>query len=98
MKNYVLTAIALLVLLASTIADAQWRSKTHDEYKALTGVDVKIDGDLGEWDGVLDTGQRHRLENLSAALNLKVSVAKLEPLRNTPAANGTARKITKPAS
>ena len=55
MKNYVLTAIALLVLLASTIADAQWRSKTHDEYKALTGIDVKIDGDLGEWDGVLDT-------------------------------------------
>ena len=41
-------------LLASTIADAQWRSKTHDEYKALTGLDVKIDGDLGEWDGILD--------------------------------------------
>ena len=54
MKNYVLIAIALLVLLASTVADAQWRSKTHDEYKALTGIDVKIDGDLGEWDGVLD--------------------------------------------
>ena len=55
MKNHVLIAIALLVLLASTVADAQWRSKTHDEYKALTGIDVKIDGDLGEWDGVLDT-------------------------------------------
>ncbi len=54
MKNYVLIAIALLVLLASTVADAQWRSKTHDEYKALTGLDVKIDGDLGEWDGILD--------------------------------------------
>ena len=55
MKNYVWIAIALLVLLASSVADAQWRSKTHDQYNALTGVDVKIDGDLGEWDGVLDT-------------------------------------------
>lgn len=55
MKNYIGFATALLVLLASTVADAQWRSKTHDEYKALTGIDVKIDGDLGEWDGVLDT-------------------------------------------
>ena len=55
MKNYIFIAIALLVLLASTVAEAQWRSKTHDQYKALTGIDVKIDGDLGEWDGVLDT-------------------------------------------
>ena len=55
MKNHILVVIALLVLLASTVADAQWRSKTHDEYNALTGIDVKIDGDLGEWDGVLDT-------------------------------------------
>ena len=55
MKNYIWIATALLVLLATTVADAQWRSKTHDEYKALTGIDVKIDGDLGEWDGVLDT-------------------------------------------
>ena len=55
MKNYVWIAIALSALLINTVADAQWRSKTHDEYKALTGVDVKIDGDLGEWDGVLDT-------------------------------------------
>ena len=55
MKNYALIAIALLVLLASTVADAQWRSKTHDEYKALTGIEIKIDGDLGEWDGVLET-------------------------------------------
>ena len=54
MKNYIWIATALLVLLASTVADAQWRSKTHDEYKALTGLDVKIDGDLGEWDGILD--------------------------------------------
>ena len=55
MKNYIWIAMALSVLYISTVADAQWRSKTHDEYKALTGVDVKIDGDLGEWDGVLDT-------------------------------------------
>ena len=54
MKNYVWIATALLVLLVSTVADAQWRSKTHDEYKALTGIDVKIDGDLGEWDGILE--------------------------------------------
>ena len=54
MKNHILIAIALLVLLASTVADAQWRSKTHDEYNALTGIDVKIDGELDEWDGVLD--------------------------------------------
>ena len=54
MKNYISIATALLVLLASTVADAQWRSKTHDEYKALTGLDVKIDGDLGEWDGILE--------------------------------------------
>ena len=54
MKNYIWIATALLVLLTSTVADAQWRSKTHDEYKALTGLDVKIDGDLGEWDGILD--------------------------------------------
>lgn len=55
MKNYALITTALLVLLASSVADAQWRSKTHDEYNALTGLDIKIDGDLGEWDGVLDT-------------------------------------------
>lgn len=54
MKNYIWIATALLVLLTSTVADAQWRSKTHDEYKALTGLDVKIDGDLGEWDGILE--------------------------------------------
>lgn len=55
MKKHVLIATALLVLLANTVVDAQWRSKTHDEYNALTGVDIKIDGDLGDWDGVLDT-------------------------------------------
>ncbi len=54
MKNYVWIAIALSALLINTVADAQWCSKTHDEYKALTGIDVKIDGDLGEWDGILD--------------------------------------------
>ena len=55
MKKYILIALALSVLGANTIADAQWRSKTHDVYNALTGLDVKIDGDLDEWDGVLDT-------------------------------------------
>ena len=59
MKNHILIATGLFVLLVgvglpSPYAEAQWRSKTHDEYKALTGVEVKIDGDLGEWDGILD--------------------------------------------
>lgn len=58
MKRHVLIATALSVLLVSTIADAQWRSKTHDEYKALAippGVDIKI-GDFSEyWEGVFET-------------------------------------------
>ena len=42
MKNYILIATVLLLLLVgagllSPDADAQWRSKTHDEYNALTG-------------------------------------------------------------
>lgn len=55
MNKHVLTTVALFVLCASTIADAQWRSKTHDVYNALIGVEVKLDGELDEWDGVLDT-------------------------------------------
>ena len=35
-------------------ADAQWRSKTHDVYNALVGIDVTIDGALNEWDGMLE--------------------------------------------
>ena len=37
MNKHILIAITLFVLYASTIADAQWRSKTHDVYNALTG-------------------------------------------------------------
>jgi len=50
-----LFTIALLVFGTHTIADAQWRSKTHDVYNALTGIEVKLDGEFDEWDGVLDT-------------------------------------------
>lgn len=55
MKKHVLIATALLILASNTIADAQWRSKTHDVYNALTGINVKIDGELDEWEGVLET-------------------------------------------
>lgn len=57
MKKQSFIAITLVLLLLSSLAQAQqhWRSKTHDEYNALTGVDVTIDGDLNEWDGVLET-------------------------------------------
>ena len=44
---------AMAIILLSTIpADAQWRSKTHDKYEVRTGVDIKIDGKLGDWAGV----------------------------------------------
>ena len=49
-----LTAILTILLVTAAAADAQWRSKTHDVYNALTGVEVEIDGDLGEWDGILE--------------------------------------------
>ena len=48
-------AIPITLLLISLTADAQWRSKTHDVYNALTGLEIEIDGNLDEWDGVLDT-------------------------------------------
>lgn len=48
-------AIPLMLLLISLTADAQWRNKTHDVYNALTGLEIEIDGNLDEWDGVLDT-------------------------------------------
>ncbi len=57
MRKYVfeITAIFVAVLLIGTnFADAQWRSETHDVYNAPTGIDVEIDGNLDEWDGVLD--------------------------------------------
>ena len=58
MKRFVFefTAIFVAVLLMSAnFADAQWRSPTHDVYNAPTGIDVEIDGNLDEWDGVLDS-------------------------------------------
>ena len=36
------------------LVSAQNRSKTHDVYNALTGVDIKIDGKISDWDGVFD--------------------------------------------
>ena len=56
-KNvFVLAAIfAAVSLFAINIADAQWRSETHDVYNAPTGIDVVIDGNLDEWAGVLDS-------------------------------------------
>ncbi len=50
-----LILITMTLIISTAVAHAQWRSKTHDVYNALTGVDVKIDGDLAEWDGVLET-------------------------------------------
>ena len=56
MKKYLsisLGVFALGIILLSTIpADAQWRSKTHDKYEVRTGVNIKIDGKLGDWAGV----------------------------------------------
>jgi len=52
MKKYLsisLGLFAMAIILLSTIpADAQWRSKTHDKYEVRTGVDIKIDGKLGD--------------------------------------------------
>ena len=56
-KGYAVSVgvIALALMLFGTIsADAQWRSKTHDVYEALTGVNIKVDGDVADWDGVLE--------------------------------------------
>ena len=55
-KVFVLAAIfAAVSLIAINIADAQWRSETHDVYNAPTGIDVIIDGNLDEWAGVMDS-------------------------------------------
>ncbi len=57
MKKLWLATIAF-ALLTSITADAQWRSKTHDVYNALSlppGIDIKI-GDFSEyWEGVFET-------------------------------------------
>ena len=51
---FVLAAIfAAVSLFAINIADAQWRNETHDVYNAPTGIDVIIDGNLDEWEGVM---------------------------------------------
>ena len=44
----------LMNILFIHLASAQNRSKTHDVYNALTGVDIKIDGKMSDWDGVFD--------------------------------------------
>lgn len=49
-----LILITVPLILSTALANAQWRSKTHDVYNALTGIAVEIDGDLAEWDGVLE--------------------------------------------
>ena len=58
MNKYVLTftlILATLTLLTINVADAQWRSETHDVYNAPTGVEVTIDGNLDEWADVKDS-------------------------------------------
>ena len=51
----VLIAITLLLLITGLTADAQWRSKTHDEYHALQRpADIKIDGSLDDVEGWVD--------------------------------------------
>ena len=50
------TALATITVFLFTIgiAKAQWRNETHDVYNAPTGVDVNIDGDLGEWGEIMN--------------------------------------------
>ena len=58
MKNFVVIIIALfasVLMLTINNADAQWRSPTHDVYEAPTGVEIEIDGNLDDWEGVLDS-------------------------------------------
>ncbi len=50
-----ITYTLLLVVFFTCLTSAQNRSKTHDIYNVLTGVDIKIDGKMSDWDGVLDT-------------------------------------------
>ncbi len=47
--------IILLFFITSVSVNAQWRHATHDKYNALQAdTDIKIDGNLDDWDGVLD--------------------------------------------
>ena len=50
-----ITYTLLLVVFFTCLTFAQNRSKTHDVYNVLTGVHIKIDGKMSDWDGVLDT-------------------------------------------
>ncbi|MDE0084844.1 MAG: hypothetical protein OXU23_03965 [Candidatus Poribacteria bacterium] len=53
---FVFAAIfAAVSLLTINVADAQWRSETHDVYNAPSGLDVTIDGNLDEWGGVMES-------------------------------------------
>ena len=58
MKKF-LIAIPILLLLTSLVADALWRSDTHDVYNALQKpADIEIDGELDDaegWEGVFET-------------------------------------------
>ncbi|MDP6596652.1 MAG: hypothetical protein QGI86_12390 [Candidatus Poribacteria bacterium] len=46
--------VFVLLLNVALLSEAQNRSKTHDVYEALTGVDIKVDGKMSDWDGVFD--------------------------------------------
>ena len=53
--KYVFIAMTLLLLISGLTADAQWRSKTHDEYHALQRpADITIDGELNDDEGWKD--------------------------------------------
>lgn len=55
----ILIATTLMLLITGLTADAQWRSKTHDEYHALQRpADITIDGELDDaegWEGVFES-------------------------------------------
>ena len=46
--------VSVLLLTVALLSEAQNRSKTHDVYEALTGVNIKVDGKMSDWDGVFD--------------------------------------------
>lgn len=54
-----LIVVPLMLLLISLTADAQWRSKTHDQYNALQAPgEIKIDGEFDDdegWQSAIDT-------------------------------------------
>ena len=46
-----LNCLAITFFLNDNV-HAQWRSKTHDKYEAVTDVKIKIEGNLNDWAGV----------------------------------------------